>query len=66
MERTGGEPDVKGCDKKTGEYAFYDCSAENPKGRTSFCYDREALVLGKNINRKIASWIWPRPWASSF
>ena len=41
MERTGGEPDVVGHDKKTGEYTFYDCSAETPKGRTSVCYDRE-------------------------
>jgi len=43
MERTGGEPDVVGHDKKTGEYFFYDCSAESPKGRRSVCYDREAL-----------------------
>src|SRR5260370_25912163 len=43
MESTGGEPDVVGHDKKTGEYIFYDCSAESPKGRRSFCYDREAL-----------------------
>ncbi len=43
MERTGGEPDVIGHDKKMGEYIFYDCSAESPKGRRSFCYDREAL-----------------------
>ncbi len=43
MERTGGEPDVVGYDKKTGEYVFYDCSAESPKGRRSVCYDREAL-----------------------
>src|SRR5947207_13699512 len=43
MEMTGGEPDVVGHDKKTGEYIFYDCSAESPKGRRSFCYDREAL-----------------------
>jgi len=43
MERTGGEPDVVGHDKKTGEYIFYDCSAESPKGRRSVCYDREAL-----------------------
>ena len=43
MERTGGEPDVVGCDKKTGEYIFFDCSAKSPKGRTSVCYDREAL-----------------------
>lgn len=42
MERTGGEPDVVGFDKKTGEYVFYDCSAESPKGRRSLCYDRKA------------------------
>jgi hypothetical protein len=41
MERTGGEPDVVGYNKKTGEYIFYDCSAESPKGRRSVCYDRE-------------------------
>ena len=43
MERTGGEPDVVGHDKKTGDYLFFDCSAESPKGRRSVCYDREAL-----------------------
>jgi hypothetical protein len=43
MERTGGEPDVVGQDKETGEYIFFDCSAESPKGRTSVCYDREGL-----------------------
>ena len=43
MEKTGGEPDVVGQDKKTGEYIFFDCSAESPKGRTSVCYDREGL-----------------------
>ena len=42
MERTGGEPDVVGFDKKTGEYVFYDCSAESPKSRRSLCYDRQA------------------------
>jgi hypothetical protein len=42
MERTGGEPDVVGFDKKTGEFIFYDCSAESPKGRRSLCYDRQA------------------------
>jgi hypothetical protein len=47
MERTGGEPDVVGHDKKTGEYIFYDCSAESPKGRKSLCYDREALESRK-------------------
>ena len=43
MERTGGEPDVVGQDKKTGEYIFYDCSPESPSARRSLCYDREAL-----------------------
>ena len=47
MEVSGGEPDVVGQDKKTGEYLFYDCSAESPKGRRSFCYDREALESRK-------------------
>ena len=47
MERTGGEPDVVGHDKTTGEYIFYDCSAESPKGRRSICYDREALESRK-------------------
>jgi hypothetical protein len=47
MERTGGEPDVVGYDKKTGELTFFDCSAESPTGRRSFCYDREALESRK-------------------
>jgi hypothetical protein len=47
MEKTGGEPDVVGHDKKTGEYIFYDCSQESPKGRRSICYDREALESRK-------------------
>ena len=47
MERTGGEPDVVGHDKKTGEYIFYDCSAESPKGRRNVCYDREGLESRK-------------------
>jgi hypothetical protein len=47
MERTGGEPDVVGHDKKTGEYIFFDCSSESPKGRRSVCYDREALESRK-------------------
>jgi hypothetical protein len=47
MERTGGEPDVVDHDKETGEYVFYDCSAESPKGRRSVCYDREALESRK-------------------
>lgn len=47
MEGTGGEPDVVGQDKKTGDYVFYDCSAESPKGRRSVCYDHEALESRK-------------------
>jgi hypothetical protein len=47
MERTGGEPDVIGHDKKTGEYIFVDCAAESPKGRRSVCYDDEALEMRK-------------------
>jgi hypothetical protein len=47
MERTGGEPDVVGLDKSTGEYIFYDCSTESPKGRRSICYDREGLESRK-------------------
>jgi hypothetical protein len=52
MERTGGEPDVVGHDKKTGEYIFYDCSAESPKARRSLCYDREALESRKENKPK--------------
>lgn len=52
MEKTGGEPDVVGHDKKTGEYVFYDCSAESPKGRRSLCYDREALDSRKENKPK--------------
>jgi hypothetical protein len=52
MERTGGEPDVVGFDKKSGEYIFYDCSAESPKGRRSLCYDREALESRKEHKPK--------------
>lgn len=47
LEQTGGEPDVVGYDKKTDEYTFFDCSAESPKGRRSFCYDPEALASRK-------------------
>ena len=52
MERTGGEPDVGGHEKKTGEYIFYDRSAESPKGRRSVCYDREALDSRKEHKPK--------------
>jgi hypothetical protein len=52
MERTGGEPDVVGYDKKTNEYIFHDCSAESPIGRRSLCYDREALEARKEHKPK--------------
>jgi hypothetical protein len=52
MERTGGEPDVVGHDKQTGEYVFYDCSPESPNGRRSVCYDREALEARKEHKPK--------------
>lgn len=52
MERTGGEPDVVGFDKKSGEFIFFDCSLESPKGRASLCYDREALDSRKEFKPK--------------
>src|SRR6267154_2127369 len=52
MEKTGGEPDVVGQDKKTGEYIFFDCSAESPKGRVSVCYDREGWESRKEHRPK--------------
>jgi hypothetical protein len=52
MESTGGAPDVVGHDKRTGEYIFYDCSVESPKGRRSLCYDREALDSRKENKPK--------------
>src|SRR5687768_7803518 len=52
METSGGEPDVVGHDEKTGEYIFYDCSEESPKGRRSICYDREALESRKEHKPK--------------
>ncbi|HAX48990.1 MAG TPA: DUF4256 domain-containing protein [Ignavibacteria bacterium] len=52
MERTGGEPDVTGYDKKTGEFIFCDCSAESPAGRRSLCYDRDALNARKEHKPK--------------
>src|SRR5919107_2667868 len=55
MERTGGEPDVVGHDKKTGQYVFYDCSAEGPKGRRSICYDREALEARREHKPKTSA-----------
>ncbi|MEP6568414.1 MAG: DUF4256 domain-containing protein [Acidobacteriota bacterium] len=52
MEKTGGEPDIVGHDKRTGEYIFYDCSAESPNGRRSLCYDRQALESRKEHKPK--------------
>src|SRR5580698_3163179 len=52
MERTGGEPDVVGHDKKTGEFIFYDCSEQTPKDRRNICYDREALEARKEHKPK--------------
>ena len=52
MEITGGEPDVVGHDKRTGEYIFFDCSAETPKGRVSVCYDREGWLSRKEARPK--------------
>src|SRR5690242_3417540 len=52
MEKTGGEPDVVGYDTKTSEFIFYDCSEQSPKGRRSFCYDREALESRKEHKPK--------------
>jgi hypothetical protein len=53
MERTGGEPDVVSLDKKTGEYIFYDCSAESPNGRRNVCYDREGLEARKAFKPEV-------------
>jgi hypothetical protein len=55
MEQSGGEPDVVGHDRKTGEYVFYDCAAESPKGRRSICYDREALDARKEHKPKTSA-----------
>ena len=52
MEKTGGEPDVVGRDKRTGEYFFFDCSAESPSGRTGYCYDRDGLNSRKEYKPK--------------
>jgi hypothetical protein len=52
MERTGGEPDIVSYDKNTGEYLFYDCSLESPKGRRSLCYDQDALESRKTFKPK--------------
>ena len=55
MEQSGGEPDVVGYDKTTGEHLFYDCSAETPKDRRSLCYDREALESRKEFKPKTSA-----------
>ena len=66
MERTGGEPDVVGHDKKTGEYIFCDCSAESPKGREIFVTTVKGRRQGKRLNQKIMLLIWHQPWALIF
>jgi hypothetical protein len=66
MEITGGEPDVVGYDKKKGEYIFYDCSAESPKGRRVFVTMAMRWSQGKKINRKIMRWIWQLKWALNY
>jgi hypothetical protein len=58
MEKTAGEPDVVGHDKSTGEYIFFDCSAESPKGRRSVCYDREGLDSRKEHKPERAAETW--------
>jgi hypothetical protein len=55
MEETGGEPDVVGIDKDTGEFIFYDCSPESPKGRRSVCFDRQALESRKKFKPKTSA-----------
>ena len=65
MERTGGEPDAVNHDKKTGEYTFYDCSAESPKTAEVFATIAPRWMQGKNTNPKTALSIWPPPWALS-
>ena len=66
MERTGGDPDIVRTERQAGQYIFYDCSAESPKGRRSLCYDREALDLRKETSRQAALLRWQQTWASSF
>ena len=66
MEETGGEPDVVGHDKKTGEYIFYDCSAESPKAAEVFVTTMKRWSQEKNINRKTALLIWQLTWALKF
>ena len=66
MEITGGEPDVVGHDKKSGEYIFDDCSAESPKGRRSVCYDLKRWNQGKSISHIIMRLKWHLTWELSF
>ena len=63
LERTGGELDVVGHDKKTGEYIFFDSSAETPKGRGVFAITAKGGNPATSIGREQPPWIWPRPWA---
>ncbi len=65
MERTGGEPDVIGHDKKTGEYIFYDCSRKVRRTAEAFATTVKRWIQEKKINQKVTLLIWQRPWASS-
>ncbi len=65
MERTGGEPDVVGYDNASGEFIFYDCSAETPTAAETFVTTVKPSSRGKSINQGAARLIWPLPWASS-
>jgi hypothetical protein len=66
MERTGGEPDVVGHDKMTGEYIFYDCSAESPKAAEAFATTAKLWSQEKKTNPQRMRLIWQLPWALSF
>jgi hypothetical protein len=66
MERTGGEPDVVGHDKKTGEYIFFDCSSKLPKAVSVFATTVKRWIPARNTSPRAASWRRPQPWASRF
>nr|WP_315822269.1 DUF4256 domain-containing protein [Paraflavitalea speifideiaquila] len=66
MELSGGEPDVVGHDKMTGEYLFYDCSPKHPKNEETFVTTVKPWIPGKNINRQTAPWIWQQLWVLNY
>ena len=65
MEQTGGEPDVISYDENFGEFIFYDCSPESPKGRRSVCSTGQRRSQEKNTHRQTTRWTWPPKWASN-